>query len=129
VAAGQITGDRQEYTLTLGQVLPGVGGAQTTIASSIENRIEQDGDGTDYVYANYLANSSHNGRRVVPMPIQSEVDGTVLGFASFLLLNDQSYGHSGNSIWCAIFVGSGVTGSTGAGANTTAGIYQVKLVQ
>ncbi len=129
VLAGQITGSLQEESLTVGEVLPGVGGAKTSDASAIVTRIDQDGDTTDDTYASYIANSAHNGERIVYMPIQSEVDGTVLGFGTFLLLDDNSYDHTGSSKWCAIFIGAGVPDSTSMGANTTAGVYQVKLVQ
>jgi Flp pilus assembly protein TadG len=129
VISGQITGDTQQESLTIGQVLPGVGGAKTSVASAIVDRINQDGDTTDNTYSSYLANPAHNGRRVIYMPIQSEVDDTVLGFATFFLLDTSSYGHSGNSNWCAIFIGAGVPNSAGAGANSTAGVYRVKLVK
>ncbi len=126
---GQVTGDVQEESLTVGQALPGVGGAKTTVETAIADRINQDGDTTDDTYSSYLANSLHNGRRIVAMPIQSEVDGSVLGFASFLLLDAGSYGHSGNADWCAIFIGPGLIDSTGGSGNPTPGVYQVKLVQ
>jgi Flp pilus assembly protein TadG len=129
VLSGQITGSLQEESLTVGEVLPGVGGAKTSAASAIVNRIDQDGDTTDDTYAAYEANSAHNGERIVYMPIQSEVDGTVLGFGTFLLLDDNSYDHTGSANWCAIFIGAGVPDSTTVGANSTAGVYQVKLVQ
>jgi hypothetical protein len=65
------------------------------------------------------------------MPIQSEVDGTVLGFGTFFLLDDTSYGHTGNSNWCAVFIGQANTLDNGGnpGASSTPGAYQVKLVQ
>jgi len=130
VVAGQVAGDLQEESLTTGQALPGVGGAKTTIAGDIVSRIDQDGDTTDDTYAAYLANPAHNGRRVITMPIQSEVDGTVLGFGTFFLLDDASYGHGGNSNWCAIYIGqANVADSSNPGAGGTPGPYQVKLVQ
>src|SRR5262249_35816960 len=94
-ASGQITGDKQEESLTVGQVLPGVGGAKTSVASAIDDRVAQDGDTTDNTYATYLANPAHNGRRVIYMPIQSEVDDTVLGFGTFLLEAAGNYDHNG----------------------------------
>ena len=64
------------------------------------------------------------------MPIQSEVDSTVLGFGTFFLLDDNAYGHTGNSDWCAIYLGSAnVTDGSGSGASSTPGAYIVKLVQ
>ena len=130
VIGQQVQGDLQEESLTLGEVLPGVGGAKTSASSDIVNRINQDGNTTDDTYAAYLANTNHNGRRVVVMPIQSEVDGTVLGFGTFFLLDNGAYGHSGNSNWCAIYIGkANVTDSSGPGGSSTPGAYQVKLVQ
>ncbi len=128
---GQITGSLQEESLTIGQVLPGVGGAKTSIsgAPDLVARIDQDGDTTDDTYASYEANPLHNGRRIVYMPIQSEVDGTVLGFATFLLMDDGAYDHTGNADWCAIFIGPGVPDGLGSGGSSNAGVYQVKLVQ
>jgi hypothetical protein len=130
VIGRQVQGDLQEESLTVGQVLPGVGGAKTSVASDIVSRIDQDGDTTDDTYAAYLANPAHNGRRVVVMPIQSEVNGTVLGFGTFFLLDDGAYGHTGNSNWCAVFLGTAnALDSWGPGASSTPGAYQVKLVQ
>ncbi len=129
-ASAEIEGLTQEETLTVGQVLPGVGGAKTSVDTAIVAHIDLDGDTTDDTYAAYMANPSHNGQRVVVMPIQSEVDGTVLGFGTFFLLDDSQYGHTGNSNWCAIFIGlSNVVGSGGTGASSTPGAYQVKLTQ
>jgi Flp pilus assembly protein TadG len=129
-ASEEIEGLLQEETLTVGQVLPGVGGAKTSVESAIEDHINFDGDTTDDTYAAYVANPAHNGQRVVVMPIQSEVDGTVLGFGTFFLLDPNSYGHSGNANWCAIFIGlSNVAGSGGTGASSTPGAYRVKLVK
>jgi Flp pilus assembly protein TadG len=130
VVSQQVEGDAQEASVTVGQPLPGVGGAKTTVADAIVSRIDQDLNTSADDYATYLA-GPHNGRRVVTMPIQSEVDGTVLGFGTFFLMDDGSYGHSGNSDWCAIFLGQAYVNDNGGGggANSTAGAYQVKLVQ
>jgi hypothetical protein len=129
-ASAEIEGLTQEESLTVGQVLPGVGGAKTSVESAVIYHIDLDGDKTDDTYAAYLANPAHNGERVVTMPIQSEVDGTVLGFGSFFLLDDGAYGHTGNSNWCAIYLGiADVTDSSGPGASSTPGASQVKLTQ
>jgi Flp pilus assembly protein TadG len=128
-ASSEIEGLTQEESLTVGQALPGVGGAKTSVESAIVARIDQDGDTTDDTYAAYLANAAHNGQRIVTMPIQSEVNGTVLGFLPFLLLDDSSYGHTGNANWCAVYIGATVSNSTYPGASSSGGPYQVKLVQ
>jgi hypothetical protein len=107
-----------------------VGGAKTSVADAIVNRVDQDGDRTDDTYAAYVANPAHNGQRVITMPIQSEVNGTVLGFGTFLLLDDGSYDHTGNSNWCAIYIGgANIVNSGGTGASSTPGAYKVQLVQ
>jgi hypothetical protein len=130
VISQQVQGSLQEEGLTVGEVLPGVGGAKTTVATDLAERVDQDGDTTDDTYASYLANPAHNGRRVITMPIQSEVTGAVLGFGTFFLLDDTSYGHTGNSVWCAIYIGqANIENSGGQGASSTPGAYQVKLVQ
>jgi hypothetical protein len=130
VASEQIEGLTQESTITVGEVLPGVGGAKTSVASAIDFRIAQDGDTTDTTYASYEANPSHNGQRVVVMPIQSEVDNTILGFGTFLLTPAGTYDHKGNANWCAIFIGAAnIVGSGNTGASSNPGPYQVKLVQ
>jgi Flp pilus assembly protein TadG len=131
VISNQVQGDLQEESLTTGEVLPGVGGAKTTVATDIDDRIAQDGDTTDNTWASYSApNSGANGRRVVVMPIQSEVNGQVLGFGTFLLTDAGSFNHSGSANWCAIFTGtSNVQDGTGAGASSTPGAYVVRLVQ
>jgi Flp pilus assembly protein TadG len=132
VIAQQIKGDLQEESLTVGEVIPDVGGAKTSIQADLVDvggRIDQDTDTTDDDYATYLANGG-NGRRVVVMPIQSEVDGTVLGFGTFFLLDNSSYGHTGNSSWCAVYIGSTVNdGAGGYSGSSTPGAYVVQLVQ
>jgi hypothetical protein len=130
VISQQVQGNAQEATVTVGEVLPGVGGAKTTVATDIAARVDQDLNTSTDSYATYLA-GSHNGRRVVTMPIQSEVDNTILGFGTFFLMDDNAYGHSGNSVWCAIFLGQAYVNDNGGGtgASGSPGAYQVKLVQ
>jgi Flp pilus assembly protein TadG len=130
VITQQIEGLTQEESLTVGELLPGVGGAKTSVQSAIADRIGEDGDTTDTTYAAYEMNSAANGQRVVVMPIQSEVTGDVLGFGTFFLLPASDYDHTGNSNWCAIYIGlANVLPTGGTGASSTAGAYQVMLVQ
>jgi len=128
VIEGQITGSLQEESLTIGEVLPSVNGAKTAAASAIDERIALDTDSTDTTYASYIAGGG-NGERLVYMPIQSEVDGTVLGFGTFLLTASGTYDHKGNANWCAIFVGPGVPDGLGSATTASTGVYKVKLVQ
>ncbi len=56
--------------------------------------------------------------------------GTVLGFGTFFLLDDNSYGHTGGSNWCAIYLGTAsVQDGSGYGGSSTPGGYLVQLVQ
>jgi Flp pilus assembly protein TadG len=130
VIAQQVQGNAQEAPITIGEVLPGVGGAKTTVASDLEARVDQDLNTSTDTYATYMA-GPHNGRRVVTMPIQSEVDNTILGFGTFFLMDDGAYGHGGNADWCAIFLGQAYVNDNGGGtgASGSPGAYQVKLVQ
>jgi Flp pilus assembly protein TadG len=130
VIGQQVQGNAQEASVTLGEVLPGVGGAKTTVASDIEARIDQDLNTSTDSYATYLA-GPHNGRRVVTMPIQSEVDNTILGFGTFFLMDDGAYGHTGNSNWCAIFLGQAYVDDNGGGSGSSShpSAYHVKLVK
>jgi Flp pilus assembly protein TadG len=130
VLGQQVLGDLQEQSLTVGEAMPGVGGAKTSVESDIVDRIDQDGDTSDDTYAAYLADPAHNGRRVVVMPIQSEVNGTILGFGTFLLMDDGAYDHTGGANWCAIFIGASVVDNAGGpGASSALGAYVVQLVQ
>jgi Flp pilus assembly protein TadG len=130
VISEQVQGNAQEVSVTVGEVLPGVGGAKTTVASDLVARVDQDLNTSTDSYSTYLA-GPHNGRRVVTMPIQSEVDNTILGFGTFFLMDDGAYGHSGNSDWCAIFLGQAYVSDNGggSGASGSPGAFQVKLVQ
>lgn len=127
----EIEGLKQEESVTVGAPIPSVGGAKTSVVTALDYRIAEDGDTADNTWASYLANTDHNGQRVAVMPIQSEVAPyNVLGFGTFLLEASGSYDHSGSANWCAIFIGVGnLTGTGNPAASSTAGAYQVKLVQ
>ena len=130
-ASAEIEGLKQEQSVTVGAPIPAVGGAKTSVAAAIDYHLALDGDTTDTTYAAYMANPAHNGQRVIVMPIQSEVaPNNVLGFGTFLLTASGSYAHSGNADWCGIYIGrANLAGSGNQGASSTAGAYQVKLVQ
>ena len=51
VIGQQVQGDLQQGSLTIGEVLPGVGGAKTSVASDIVDRVDQDSDTSDDNYA------------------------------------------------------------------------------
>jgi Flp pilus assembly protein TadG len=130
--AKRIVDDYQSgATVTIGEPIGLSGGAKTSEASSVNERAGQDGDQTSLTLADYEANPAHNGRRLVNMPITDYSTGIALGFGMFLLLPDGSYGHTGNSMWCAIYVGPGVEGASnpGAAGSPGKGLSHVRLVK
>jgi hypothetical protein len=116
--------------VTIGQTIDLTGGAKTSESSFIDERVHSDNQ-TAMTLADYEASSDHNGRRLVNMPITDYNSGIALGFGLFLLLPEGNYGHTGNSAWCAIYVGPGVEGSTDKGAAATPGkgLSHVRLVK
>jgi hypothetical protein len=131
--AQRIVDDYQSgATVTIGQTIDLTGGAKTSEADSVNERAGQDGDQTSMDLTTYEANRpTANGRRLVNMPITDYTTGVALGYGMFLLLPDGSYGHTGNSAWCAIYVGPGVeTGTNKGGAPTPGkGLSHVQLVK
>ena len=96
----------------------------------------------------YLANTSHNGRRLMPIPMvypNANNTTTVVGYGQFLLMsNISSAGTSdyyqkgdggitskgtGNDPYCAIYAGAWILGSTNGGVGSTSGGGRVRLVQ
>jgi Putative Flp pilus-assembly TadE/G-like len=88
----------------------------------------------------YLANSSHNGRRLMPVPMvyPNSTGSQVVGYGMFLLeSNVTSAGSSssyyaagtGNDPYCAIFAGPWVMGATNGGVGGSGGGSRVRLVQ
>lgn len=128
----RVTDDYQSSSdvVVVGQVLNDVGGAKTTVATSLNERAGQDTDATSTSYAAYIASGTGNGRRVVMMPIQDMDTNVVLGIGMFFLLPQGSYDHRGNAAWCAVYIGkAGLPNSPTPGASSTPGAYTIKLVQ
>ena len=114
-------------------------GNKSSEAGYLDERASQDTNTTDNVVSTYLA-STHNGRRLLPVPIvhpRSSTQTDVVGYGVFLLYangpgttNYYTRNTNGNSPFCAIYAGSyvvGGTGSTGVGGST--GALRIKLVQ
>jgi len=116
-------------TVTIGEAIDLTGGAKTSEADYVNERAGQ--DVATMPYTAYLADPGHNGRRLVNMPITDYNTGIALGYGMFLLLPDGSYGHTGNSAWCAIYVGPGVEAAANPGAASTPGkgLAHVRLVK
>jgi hypothetical protein len=98
--------------------------------------------------SDYLGNASHNGRRLMPVPMvypDTTTNTTVVGYGQFLLISNISAGGSsdyyetgdggvtskvtGNDPYCAIYAGPWVLGSTNGGVGSTSGGGRVRLVQ
>jgi Flp pilus assembly protein TadG len=113
-------------------------GNKASEAGYLDQRATQDLNTTDNVVSAYLA-STHNGRRLVPVPFVDPIDKTrteVIGFGQFLLLangpgtsNYYVKNTTGNDPYCAIYAGSFNIGSIGPGAGGSTGASWVKLVQ
>lgn len=117
-------------------------GNKNAEAVALDVRANQDGDVSDHTDVSaYLANTSHNGRRLMAVPIVTPVnpggtaEGYVLGYGNFLLITNT---HSpsnyyaqggGNDPFCAVYAGPYTQGGTDPGGNGSAGYYKVKLVQ
>lgn len=115
-------------------------GNKNAEATALDLRVNQDFDLSDNIPSAYLNNSSHNGRRLMAVPVVTPVsvggvaEGYTLAFASFLLLSNGSPSNyyaagNGNDPFCAVYVGPYVQSATGIGASGQAGYYKVKLVQ
>jgi hypothetical protein len=107
-------------------------------ADILDQRASEDGDTSDNTPATYLASSTHNGRRLLPVPIVDPVDTThttVLGYGQVLLLVNGSPSNyykknvNGNSPYCALYVGPYNVGSINTGVGGTTGGTWVRLLQ
>ena len=88
----------------------------------------------------YLANTSRNGRRLMPLPMvfPNSTGSQVVGYGLFLLEStttaaggNSSYykDGTGNEPYCAIYAGTWVLGATNGGVGGTSGGGRVRLVQ
>lgn len=116
--------------ITIGQPVPMDNGAKNTEMTAIADRVNEDRDTTSTTYAQYLANGTGNGERVVYVPVNSGAPSyTALGFAGFFLLDAGFYsGLKGNDSACAEYIGLYVQGAppTPPGGS---GAYHIKLFQ
>jgi hypothetical protein len=112
-------------------------GNKASEANYLDERASEDTDTSDNTVATYLA-ATHNGRRLLPVPILDPVDPThttVIGYGVYLLLSNGSPSNyyqktaNGNDPFCAIYAGPYNLGSSGAGGGGSTGASVVKLVQ
>jgi hypothetical protein len=113
-------------------------GNKQSEARYLDQRASQDTDTSNNTASSYLANSGHNGRRLLAVAIANPVDPThtnVIGFGLFLLLSNGSPSDyyqrngTGNDPYCAVYVGPYNIGSAGPGAGGSTGASSVRLVE
>ena len=146
-----ILDQKQLATVTIGtDITPDLSsGNKQGTAKVLDDRVNQDVVNYDPSTATtsaqklstYLANSSHNGRRLMAMPMvypNSAGTSPVVGYGMFLLESDQTTaggssgyyaGGKGNDPYCAIFAGPWVMGATNGGVGGSGGGSRVRLVQ
>ncbi len=118
----------QTDPVTIGQNVPMENGAKNTEMSAIALRVEIDTDTSSATYANYIANGTGNGVRVVVVAVNGGAPNYVnLGFAGFFLLNDSSYtGLKGNDSACAEYIGAWTQGVPNPPASGS-GAFRIRL--
>lgn len=117
--------------MTVGNPVEMDNGAQNVHPSDIATRVSWDSDTTSATYAQYLANGTGNGERVVMVPVNNGPPNfDVVGFAGFFLLNAAYYnGLNGNGSACAEYIGAYVQGGGADLAASGSGAYHIKLYQ
>lgn len=128
-----IENDYMSVVLDVGDLVDFTGGAKQTQLTSLHDRINQDTDSDSATYAQYVANNTGNGRRIVAVPINDGgspvgVNQRVVGFGAFFLKRTGLYNSGGNQSWCAEYVGAWVQGSRTKGV-LSGGTYVVRLVE
>ena len=113
-------------------------GNKASQAGYLDERASQDLNTTDNTVAAYMA-STHNGRRLIPVPIvhpRSTTETDVVGYGAFLLLangpgtsNYYTRNTNGNEPFCAIYAGTYLVGGASAGVPSPTGAARIKLVQ
>ena len=107
-----VSGDTDSETI--GQNISMDNGAKNTEMSAIGERVALDTDTTSATYAQYQANRTGNGARVVVVAVNSgSPNYTNLGFGAFFLLPSSYYsGLKGNDSACAEYIGAWTEGQT-----------------
>lgn len=115
---------------TIGQNINMDNGAKNTEMSAIGMRVAIDTDTTSATYADYQANHTGNGARVVVVAVNSGGPNyTNLGFAAFFLLPATTYaGLKGNDSACAEYIGAWTEGQAFPAAGGS-GAQRIRLVR
>lgn len=113
-------------------------GNKAAEATYLDDRVNEDNSITTNEVDDYLADKTHNNRRLMAVPIvdpTSVTTTTVIGYGQFLLISNagssSNYyvkGTNGNDPFCAIYAGPyDIAGLVGAGGSSGATV--VKLIQ
>jgi hypothetical protein len=121
-------------SVSAGDALGSVPGNRgTSIFDALNARAQQDTDDSSTTWAQYKADGTGNGRRVVTVAIGAQWSGNganastpIFGFANFLL--DTSYSGTSGPI-CATYIGPGNTSGTSSGATDSTQVYSDVLYQ
>lgn len=113
-------------------------GNKASEAVYLDQRASQDRETSVNTVASYLASSTRNGRRLIPVLVVNPVNPSntqVTGYGQFLLLANGSPSNyyqratNGNDPFCALYVGPYNIGSLGPGAGGSTGASYTRLVQ
>jgi Flp pilus assembly protein TadG len=141
-ALRSVIDDLSGVNITLDQSVGPTNGDKNSIVQALNDRIAMDGNTTALDYGAYIADTAHNGRRLVTVVVNSgwaDTSGAALpaaqqsqavGFAQFLLLPSYVENGGGNNPWCAIYVGPDpLNGANhkGGGGNNGQGVAFVRL--
>ena len=138
-----ITDDSGNVSLYVNQSVTPTTGDKNKEVTAFNTRVSQDGDTTSTTVSDYLANSKHNGRRLVTVMVNNgyaNAAGVVysssqqaigLGYAQFLLLPSYTKNGGANNAWCAVYVGPGAASDTpsGGAVSSSTGVAVIRLVQ
>jgi len=113
-------------------------GNKASEAGYLDQRVNEDNSITTNDLTTYLADSNHNNRRLLPVPIvdpTTTTNTTVIGYGLFMLITNGGSSSNfyvkqtnGNDPFCAIYAGPyDIAGRIGAGGSTGATV--VHLVQ
>lgn len=115
---------------TVGGMIAMDNGAKNTEMSAIGDRASIDTDTTSATYADYQANRTGNGARVVVVAVNGGAPNyNNMGFGAFFLLPSSYYsGLKGNDSACAEYIGAWTEGQTFPGTGGS-GAYRLRLLQ
>ncbi len=130
---GEIIDDQQLQALTIGQVVPMVGGNKNTEGTALAARVAEDSDTASTTFAQYTASGTGNGRRVIGVPINSgptimapySAAFTAIGIGAFFLLTADNYNSiTGSDPICGEYLGPYLQGKTGPSFAVLSGVFQ-----